>query len=176
MSLRESRVQGFGRTQKLPITNEIIHKANFCACCNALLDDNSTFQAKTGHYVIDITCNENGLNGIYLTNTKHIRCWAHLERKGLSESLDKEAREFGKKALKIIKTLMRAVYKAREGAQGDLMKENENLLLELKYLCIKHDESKHEKTRALAREFIYTHTTPKTLFRLIQSLGIELIC
>ena len=88
---------------------------------------------------------------------KRLRCWAHLERKakGLSESLDKEAREFGEKALGIIKTLMSAVYRAREGPQGELMKENENLLLELKYLCIKHDESKHEKTRALAREFMY---------------------
>lgn len=320
---KQQGAQGFGRTQKLPIVNEVIHRAGCCAACGAFLDDKANFEAKTGHYVIDIVSNTTGLPGIQLTNSKHIygdttchcghitrifpnrcekedgwkveltewhligpqlvslicclslrmrmsrtkiqeflwdwlglslstgtihqcileagravapleeeildtlrkeglvfadetpwyekgkflwlwvftstlivyyaigsraaemvetvlgatfkgwlmsdgyhvyrrlfkrlRCWAHLERKakGLSESLDKEARTFGEKTLKIIKSLQASVYRAREGPHEDLMKENENLLLELKYLCIKHDDSTHEKTGALAREFLY---------------------
>lgn len=320
---KQKGAQGYGRTQKLPITNEIIHQAKCCAACGASFDKNARFEAKTGHYVIDIISNVNGLPGIQLTNTKHIygdtychcghftrifphrcekeegwnvdltewhlvgsqlvslicclslrmrmsrmkireflwdwlelslstgtiqqcileagravapleqelldalrqegivhadetpwwqkgkflwlwvfssaltvyyaigsrtaemleeilgetfkgwlmsdgylayrrllkrlRCWAHLERKakGLSESLDKEAEEFGKKVLKIIKTVQNAVYRAREGPYNDLMKENDDLLFELKYLCLKHDNSSHEKTGALAREFLY---------------------
>lgn len=320
---KQKGAQGFGRTQKLPITGEVIHRAECCAACGASLDNNACFEAKTGHYVIDIVANVNGLPGIQLTNTKHIygdtychcghatrifphkcikeegwhvdltewhlvgpqlvslicclslrmrmsrtkiqeflwdwfelslskgtihqcileagratapleqelldalrqegivhadetpwwekgqflwlwvfssvltvyyaigsraaqtlesvlgetfkgwlmsdgycayrrvlkrlRCWPHLERKakGLSESLDKEAREFGERVLKIIKTLRNAVYRAREGPYNDLIKENDDLLLELKYLCVKHDDSLHEKTGALAREFLY---------------------
>ena len=37
----------------------------------------------------------------------------------------------------------------------DLKTKHEDLLVKLKYLCIKHDESTHEKTRALSREFLY---------------------
>jgi hypothetical protein len=320
---KQKGAQGYGRTQKLPITSEVIHRAECCAACGVSFDGNTRFEAKTGHYVIDIVSNVNGLPGIQLTNTKHIygdtychcghitrifpykcekeegwnvdltewhlvgpqlvslicclslrmrmsrtkiqeflrdwlelslstgtihqcileagravaplekelldalrqesivygdetpwwekgqflwlwvfssaltvyyaigsrtaemlesilgenfkgwlmsdgyrayrrllkrlRCWAHLERKakGLSESLDKEAQAFGKKVLKILKTLQNAVYRAREGPYNDLMKEYDDLLFELKYLCLKNDDSSHEKTRALAREFLY---------------------
>lgn len=320
---KQKGAQGFGRTQKLAITNEVIHRAGCCAACGASLDNNAHFKAKTGHYVIDIICNGNGLPGIQLTNTKHIygdtlcpcshitrifpnrcekeegwcvdltewhlvgsrlvslicclslrmrmsrmkiqeflkdwlglslstgtihqcileagraaaplekeildtlieegivhadetpwwekgqflwlwvfcsvhtayyaigsraaemlervlgetfkgwlmsdgysayrrfskrlRCWAHLERKakGLSESLDKEAKAFGEKVLEIIKILQNSVYRAREGPCNDIMKENDRFLLELKYLCLKHSDSSHEKTGALAREFLY---------------------
>ena len=70
----------------MPITNEVVHKPTCCACCNALLDDDATFDAKTGHYVIDIICNGNGLQGIHLTNIKHIygdttcSCCGHVTR------------------------------------------------------------------------------------------------
>jgi hypothetical protein len=69
---KQKGAQGCGRTQKLPITNEIIHRAECCEACGASLDNNERFEAKTGHYVIDIVSNVNGLPGIQLTNTKHI--------------------------------------------------------------------------------------------------------
>ncbi len=63
---------GVGRTRKLPLTGEEVHRAGLCAACDAPLTADSTFRALTGHYVINIEIGGNEKPGIRLTNTKHI--------------------------------------------------------------------------------------------------------
>ncbi|MCP4270199.1 MAG: IS66 family transposase [Candidatus Brocadiaceae bacterium] len=313
---------GHGRKQKLPVTNEVIHRATECAACGDQLKEDSEFIARTGHYVIDIKIGNENKPGIQVTNTKHIygdticscgqvnhtkpnrcdketdwdveltewhlvgpllmslicffalrmrmsrprikeflqewlgielstgtinqcihesgravaplkeqlieelinsgllnvdetswkekgnllwlwvfvtttvviyiigsrsketiemvlggkfegylmsdgyhayrqylkrlRCWAHLIRKaqGLTESLDKEAQIFGEMALNVLKTLMEAIYRARDGTVGCLVETYSEFLEEFKSSCEKHKNCKHEKTGALAREFL----------------------
>jgi len=87
-----------------------------------------------------------------------LRCLAHLIRKakGLKESLDQEASQFGKQALQILETLMKAVYQAREGPPDQpLSILHKELLDEFWAFCESHWYSEHEKTKGLAREFIY---------------------
>ena len=95
---------------------------------------------------------------VYRTFLKRLRCWAHLIRKarGLSESLDGTARKFGERALAVMEKLQDDVYKAREGPPGDakLMRRHAIRLGKFKAFCMRHWFSEHEKTRALAREFI----------------------
>lgn len=93
---------------------------------------------------------------VYRIYKNRLRCWAHLLRKaqGLYESLDKEAQVFGKQALGILNTLMEAIYKARERPGEDLVKKYKEVLDEFKALCEKYRDSMHEKTRALAVEFL----------------------
>jgi hypothetical protein len=83
---------------------------------------------------------------------------AHLIRKarGLAESLDgAEAQRFGEHALGLLEELMKAVYQAREGPpEVDLPTHYAQRLTEFKALCEAHRDSKHKKTRALAREFL----------------------
>ena len=96
---------------------------------------------------------------VYRQYLKRLRCWAHLDRKakGLSESLDGEARLFGGQVLAIFKILRRAVYQAREEPPGttNLRRVHGDLLGVLMLACQKHADSSHEKTRALARELLY---------------------
>ena len=94
---------------------------------------------------------------VYREITKRLRCWAHLVRKakGLAESLDREAAAFGKRALEVLKTLMDAVYQAREGPPGINLEEEYWALLEsFSAECERMLDSKHEKARALAVEFL----------------------
>ena len=95
---------------------------------------------------------------VYRKYLKCLRCWAHLERKakGLEESLDGEARKFGKQVLAIFSILKRAVYQAREGPPEiiDLRQTYEMYLEILMISCQQHSDSAHEKMRALAREFL----------------------
>lgn len=85
-----------------------------------------------------------------------LRCWAHLLRKakGLNESLDEKARGFGENALAILEVLMAAIYQAREGPHEDLEKKYGFLLEDFRECCQKYKDVPHEKTRALAREFL----------------------
>lgn len=96
---------------------------------------------------------------VYRSFLKRLRCWAHLIRKakGLSESLDGDARKFGVRALTLLEDLMEDVYKAREGPQDGInLKRKHAVRLGLfKAFCLRHWFSEHEKMRALAREFIY---------------------
>jgi transposase len=63
---------GVGRTQKLPITETIMHKAQVCGGCSAVLSEEDTFVASTGHYTVDINYGSSADPGITVTNTKHI--------------------------------------------------------------------------------------------------------
>jgi hypothetical protein len=87
---------------------------------------------------------------------KRLRCWAHLQRKarGLEQSLVRDARRFGAKARKLLDTLIKAVYQAREAPGRDLVKEYKDRLDGFRAWC-QHDLSAtHKKTRELAGEFL----------------------
>ena len=85
-----------------------------------------------------------------------MRCWAHLLRKaeGLKESLSSEARAFGQATHDLLNDVMIAIHEAREGLPGDLTPRFHDRLESFRRLCEKHQDSAHEKTRALAREFL----------------------
>jgi len=94
---------------------------------------------------------------VYRYYLKRLRCWDHLKRKaqGLCESLSQEANRFGKEAREVLKTLRTAVYEARAApGQESLLEHYEKLLANFKATCEVFAHSPHEKTRALAREFL----------------------
>jgi hypothetical protein len=86
-----------------------------------------------------------------------LRCWAHLLRKavGLLESTDPRAKAFGKAAFSLLEQLMDAVYEARKNPPTvPLFITWAAALVAFKQLCEEFAESEHEKTKALAREFL----------------------
>ena len=95
----------------------------------------------------------------YRDYDKRLRCLAHLIRKarGLAQSLNQHAHQFGSQTLELIEELLRQIYQAREGPDlpaPSLYVENRESLDAFSDLCVDHWESAHEKTRQLAREFI----------------------
>jgi transposase len=93
----------------------------------------------------------------YRDYENRLRCLTHLLRKarGLEESLDREGQRFGKALRTTIEAVMQGVYAAREGPPSmGLRAQFAEQLLVLLDLCIAHSETKHEKTRALAREML----------------------
>jgi hypothetical protein len=95
--------------------------------------------------------------GVYRDYTWRLRCLAHIVRKarGLEESMDQDARRFGQHVLNVLETVMDAVYRAR-GSPPDipLRATHARLLADLFTACVDNADSKHEKTRALARELL----------------------
>lgn len=93
---------------------------------------------------------------VYRQFKHRLRCWAHLLRKakGLEESLTPQARAFGSASHSLLKELMAAVYRAREGPPVNLQEPFAERLAAFRKLCEQHRDSTHEKTRALAREFL----------------------
>jgi hypothetical protein len=93
---------------------------------------------------------------VYRQFQHRLRCWAHLLRKakGLTESLNAEARAFGQATEALLNDLMQAIYQAREGPPQDLTAQFQDRLDAFARLCEQHRDSAHEKTRALAREFL----------------------
>ncbi len=93
----------------------------------------------------------------YRRYAKRLRCLAHLIRKarGLSESLDHEAQQFGERTLAYISRFISEIYAARAGPEVDLSLELANELTNLKEWCEAHKDSTHKKTKALARELLY---------------------
>jgi transposase len=95
---------------------------------------------------------------VYRQFEKRLRCWAHLQRKahGLRESVNPRARHFGQTSHTLLKDLMKAIYRAREGPQpaSDLSLQYAAKLDAFRLLCEQHYDCAHEKTRALAREFL----------------------
>jgi hypothetical protein len=93
----------------------------------------------------------------YRDYDNRLRCLTHLLRKarGLEDSLDRKARDFGESLRRCLETVMDAVYAAREGPPPvGLRKQHAKQLNALLDLCLDHAEVKHEKTRALARELL----------------------
>ncbi|WP_242632653.1 IS66 family transposase [Thiothrix fructosivorans] len=98
----------------------------------------------------------------YRHHPKRLRCWAHLIRKarGLAESLDKDGRTFGNFTLAWLRVLQDDIYAWRAaggtvGTQTDVIRQRHQAkLLEFRALCLIHAVSAHDKTAALAKEFI----------------------
>ena len=93
---------------------------------------------------------------VYRQFRQRLRCWAHLLRKaaGLNQSLTAEARAFGQATHDLLSDLMAAIYQAREGPAVDLIPLFRDRLEAFRRFCEQHRDSRHEKTRALAREFL----------------------
>jgi len=93
---------------------------------------------------------------VYRRFQKRLRCWAHLLRKaqGLKQSLNAQARAFGQEAHDLLSDLVEAVYQAREGPPIDLVVTYAERLDAFRLLCEQHHDCAHEKTQALAREFL----------------------
>ena len=69
---KQKGAKGFGRTQKLPVTGEVIHRATECNACSRELGEDAKFEATTGYYIIDIELGNEKEPGIRVTNTKHL--------------------------------------------------------------------------------------------------------
>lgn len=93
---------------------------------------------------------------VYRHFQQRLRCWAHLLRKaqGLLVSLQGNARAFGRATHAVLSDLMQAVYHAREGPPVDLTPQFRDRWDAFHRLCEQHRDCAHEKTRALAREFL----------------------
>jgi IS1 family transposase len=70
---RQPGSQGFGRTQKLIVTHEVVHKPSCCKGCSKSFESEVKFHATCGYYSIDLVLpEESGIIGISGTYTKHI--------------------------------------------------------------------------------------------------------
>jgi transposase len=88
---------------------------------------------------------------------QRLRCLAHLIRKahGLEESFDRQTRDFGAHVLKVIETVIAAVYDARGAPPAAGLRACHGALLnELFDACRRLADCRHEKTRTLARELL----------------------
>ena len=94
---------------------------------------------------------------VYRKFKNRLRCWAHVTRKarGLEEAFNAEAVTFGREVNQWLDRLMKAIYVARESPpQTCLTITFAAELAAFKQLCEQHRHSTHDKTRALAREFL----------------------
>jgi transposase len=110
--------------------------------------------------------------GAYRHYEKRLRCWAHLLRKaqGLADSMDLTAAEFGRLTLDVLKICMNAIYDWRKESypseKTDVLTNKLNSVLEeFKVMCEKYGGVWHEKTKALAREFLNDWDA---IFRILQ--------
>ncbi len=103
----------------------------------------------------------------YRSMLNRLRCWAHLKRKlcGVAESTDTQAALAGRAMLDLFGCLMKGVFEARDklkampaGVQDDPpalpVVTHAKQVQELKALCEKYRDAKHEALRAIAREFL----------------------
>jgi hypothetical protein len=93
---------------------------------------------------------------VYRDFAHRLRGWAHLLRKarGLQASLSGSARDFGQATRALMMDAMEAVYAAREGPPIDLSVPFPQRLETFRLRYEQHRDASHEKTRALAREFL----------------------
>jgi transposase len=94
--------------------------------------------------------------GQYRHYGQRLRCLAHLIRKarGLAESCDPAAAEFGELVLKIMAQAVEGIYSARGDPTIDLEEKLAAELAQLQASCQQHRDHPHEKTKRLAREFL----------------------
>jgi hypothetical protein len=95
--------------------------------------------------------------GAYRDFQQRLRCLAHIIRKarGLAESLDQRAHELGNMVLDLIGNIFESVYQARAAPPDiPLRKQYAEKLRDLFDACVRNAESKHDKTRTLARELL----------------------
>ena len=94
---------------------------------------------------------------VYRQFKNRLRCWVHIIRKarGLEEAFNPEANTFGTAVNQWMDRLMQAIYAARASPpQICLTITFAAELAAFKQLCEKYSDSTHDKTRALAREFL----------------------
>jgi transposase len=110
--------------------------------------------------------------GAYRHYAKRLRCWAHLLRKarGLADSCDLVAQEFGLFTLDILNICMNAVYDWRKESHplektDTLTNKLNSLLEEFKLICEKYGGASHKKTKNLAKEFMNDWDA---IFRILQ--------
>ena len=87
---KQPGAQGFGRTQKITVTDFRYHHPSFCACCGKPLKTDSSI-AYTAFETLDIEWADTLRPGIYLTNTQHVlyetACpCSHITRKEVHRS------------------------------------------------------------------------------------------
>ena len=98
---------------------------------------------------------------VYRDYSNRLRCWAHLVRKarGLAQSLDVEAQEFGETILLALYLLMHNIYRLRDGPPPaeaeEIHRQNEILRTMLQKCCTLYQDHPQEKVGRLAREFLY---------------------
>lgn len=103
----------------------------------------------------------------YRSMLNRLRCWAHLQRKlcGVAESTDRGAAQSGQAMLDLFNSLMKSVFEARKklkamppGIEDDPpalpMVTHAEQVKQLKVLCEKYCNAKHEALRAIAVEFL----------------------
>jgi transposase len=104
----------------------------------------------------------------YRSTANRLRCWAHLQRKlrGVAESTDTQAALGGQAMLELFGSLMQGVFEVRSklkamptGIQQEPptlpMMTSAKQVQELKTLCEKHRDAKHEALRVIARELLH---------------------
>lgn len=95
---------------------------------------------------------------VYRQYLQRLRCWAHLIRKakGLEESLDTTARQFGRQTMTLLNILMDAIYSARQKPPDKpLMDTYRSTVADYRRTCeTMRDTATHEKTRQLAGEML----------------------
>lgn len=69
---KQKGAQGFGRHQKLAITQTIVHRPMCCKGCEQALDENLPFCATGGYYTIDLILPKTGYIGLQGEYIKHI--------------------------------------------------------------------------------------------------------
>jgi transposase len=91
---RQPNSQGFGRTQKLAITHEEIHKPRCCIGCGQTFGSDAPFQATGGYCSIDIAPPDPGKIGISGSYTKRIfgtmQCTCGFETTSKPKRADQE--------------------------------------------------------------------------------------
>ena len=103
----------------------------------------------------------------YRSMLDRLRCWAHLKRKlcGVAQSTDHHAALGGQAMLDFFASLMKGVFEARDRLKAmpvEIWDDPPALPVvthakqvgELKALCEKYRDAKHEALRAIAREFL----------------------
>ena len=92
---KQKGAKGFGRIQKLSVTQTVFHKPKCCKGCEREFDEGHQFHAKGGHYTIDLKVPEPSTVGLHVENTKHvygsIRCECGFETSTNPHRVDSDA-------------------------------------------------------------------------------------
>lgn len=111
----------------------------------------------------------------YRDYPRRLRCWAHLLRKaqGLIESYDRDALHFGIQVRGTLEDLMAAIYAARAGPPPEvaLREAHTEVLQRRRQARSAQFGHRHEKTRALATEFL---NDGDAIFRVLEHPALAL--
>jgi transposase len=92
---KQKGAQGFGRTQKLIVTEVVTHKPERCSGCGQLFEKTTQFQPTGGYCSIDIDIPQEGQIGLQGSYTKHIYgkmpCTCGYETQSAPSRTEKEA-------------------------------------------------------------------------------------